>query len=242
MIDLHLHTDYSDGIYPPKELLSLAVKAGCDFISITDHDNIRAINEIFALLETGHNDIKYITGMEMDAVFNGLKLHILCYNFDHNSECIKNLFKHVALLKREYKARLNENIISSCADEMEKAKYKPSAEFIIENIHNAGGFVSLAHPIKLQNKFNMSLSALDLFTGELKDKGLDCIEAYHSLHDADDVKNYLEIAEKYRLKVTAGSDYHGINRNYKYKTDVNIGKVTSYDLTLDSGKFIKELL
>ena len=44
-VDLHLHTYYSDGIYSPEELISKAKNAGLSVISITDHDNVDAINE-----------------------------------------------------------------------------------------------------------------------------------------------------------------------------------------------------
>jgi hypothetical protein len=41
---------------------------------------------------------------------------------------------------------------------------------------------------------------------------LDAIEAYHSDHDARDVQRYLGYAQKYSLKVTGGSDFHGDNK------------------------------
>ena len=45
MIDLHIHTKYSDGTYTVKEVLQEAEKLGLKYISITDHDNCKAYDE-----------------------------------------------------------------------------------------------------------------------------------------------------------------------------------------------------
>ena len=39
-IDLHVHTNFSDGIYSPREVLELAKESDHGVISITDHDNL----------------------------------------------------------------------------------------------------------------------------------------------------------------------------------------------------------
>jgi len=44
---------------------------------------------------------------------------------------------------------------------------------------------------------------------ELCDAGLNAIEAYHSDHGAEDTELYLELARRYGLMVTGGSDFHG---------------------------------
>ena len=37
-IDLHIHTNLSDGVLTPEEVVNLALKNGCKKIAITDHD------------------------------------------------------------------------------------------------------------------------------------------------------------------------------------------------------------
>ena len=46
MIDLHLHTKYSDGSDSVLELLEKAEKLKLEYISITDHDNVNAYKEL----------------------------------------------------------------------------------------------------------------------------------------------------------------------------------------------------
>jgi len=72
----------------------------------------------------------------------------------------------------------------------------------VEHIREAGGIASLAHPIRV----NGDVPAL---MPELRDAGMNAIEAYHSDHDAEHTAMYLDLAAKYGLLVTGGSDYHG---------------------------------
>jgi len=76
----------------------------------------------------------------------------------------------------------------------------PSPETVIEMIHRAGGLASLAHPGRTQ---------IDARIPELRDAGLDALEAYHSDHDAAAADRYHRMADELGLLITGGSDYHG---------------------------------
>lgn len=76
MIDLHTHTDASDGIYNLRELVALAEKAGLRAIAITDHDTVRAARAIPSL----ETDMEVIAGMELsvyDDRLDYIDLHVL---------------------------------------------------------------------------------------------------------------------------------------------------------------------
>jgi predicted metal-dependent phosphoesterase TrpH len=49
----------------------------------------------------------------------------------------------------------------------------------------------------------------ELLVEDMIRAGMDGIEAYHSDHTEADVRRYTELAQAWRLPVTAGSDYHG---------------------------------
>ena len=72
----------------------------------------------------------------------------------------------------------------------------------VQRIRTAGGIASLAHPIRV----NGDVPAL---MPELRDAGMNAIEAYHSDHDAEHTALYLALARQYGLLVTGGSDFHG---------------------------------
>lgn len=92
---------------------------------------------------------------------------------------------------------------------------KPSPEEAISLIHTAGGKAFLAHPGLLK----MGWAEEELFINRLKSVGLDGIEAYYSRHTGPQIERFLELAKKYDLLVSAGSDFHG----EEIKADIKLG-------------------
>jgi 3',5'-nucleoside bisphosphate phosphatase len=82
-------------------------------------------------------------------------------------------------------------------------KTKVSALESIELIHQAGGLAVMAHP---------GLNRTDEIIPALVDAGLDGIECFHTRHSTAMSERYLEIAEKFNLLVTGGSDCHGFSK------------------------------
>jgi len=76
----------------------------------------------------------------------------------------------------------------------------------IVGIHAAGGLAVLAHPVSLGFENRLQL---DRMVRELKQAGLDGIEAYHSDHDDVLTRIILDMARSLGLGVTGGSDFHG---------------------------------
>ena len=84
LVDLHMHSYYSDGSFSPREVVELAKEKGLGFISITDHNTIEAHEEFeLACQELGMN---YVLGVELDCVFNNRSIHLLAYDFKVNDE------------------------------------------------------------------------------------------------------------------------------------------------------------
>jgi len=82
-------------------------------------------------------------------------------------------------------------------------KTKMSALESVQLIHQAGGLAVMAHP---------GLNRTDEIIPDLVDAGLDGIECFHTKHSTVMAERYLEIAEKYHLLVTGGSDCHGFSK------------------------------
>jgi len=80
MIDLHIHSNFSDGTDTWQAILQKAEGSGLKKISITDHDNC----EVYFHISNPQNFFsgEIITGIEMQAYFAGLSIEILGYGFD----------------------------------------------------------------------------------------------------------------------------------------------------------------
>ncbi len=91
LVDLHMHSYYSDGSLSPREVVELAKQKGLGFISITDHNTIEAHQEF----EEACRDLKmkYVLGVELDCVFNDRSIHLLAYDFKVNEEFDKIIKK-----------------------------------------------------------------------------------------------------------------------------------------------------
>lgn len=101
--------------------------------------------------------------------------------------------------------------------------YRMDARLVIDAIHKAGGIAILAHPKKIEDKYNIDIED---FLPDLIEIGIDGIEIYNSLHYNEDSRRYKEVAQKYNLLMSGGSDYHGPN----VKPDVKLGYLNIEDL------------
>lgn len=82
-------------------------------------------------------------------------------------------------------------------------KFKMSAADAIALIHQAGGVAVMAHP---------GLNRTDEVIPGMVEAGMDGIECFHTKHSTATVEHYLELADKFKLLVTGGSDCHGMSK------------------------------
>ena len=94
MIDLHMHTSYSDGTCSVSEILKEAEEKKLECISITDHDTCVAYNELknenIRKIYSG----KIIRGCELKSIVEGTTIEILGYNVD--TDMLNELLKKFA--------------------------------------------------------------------------------------------------------------------------------------------------
>lgn len=82
MIDLHTHTNYSDGTWSVEKLLKEAQQTGVEMLAITDHDTIKAHLELKEKDYSKYYNGRIVNGAEFNCVFNNAKIELLGYNFD----------------------------------------------------------------------------------------------------------------------------------------------------------------
>ena len=93
----------------------------------------------------------------------------------------------------------------------------PTPEAAIAAIHSMGGAAVWAHPFTRGHYTNLQMRRIAV---ELKDRGLDGIEAYYPLHTPTQVRTALQMAGDLDLLVSGGSDFHG--SRFK-KLDLGVG-------------------
>ncbi len=80
LIDLHSHTNESDGTFSPAELIAEAQRVGVRTLAITDHDTFAGYDQAVQFsMEAG---VHLICGIELSTKWNGTSVHLLGYFFD----------------------------------------------------------------------------------------------------------------------------------------------------------------
>ncbi len=249
LIDMHTHTNYSDGDYSPTELIELAKKQNIKILGITDHDTLEGIKNVPKNIK----GIKVIHGIELTAKVSKGRMHILGYNIDINNEELNNkmswlkdkstnsVISLIEQLKKDYKIyftheeikeliNANHNLgrpdlarllikkgyvktvqeafdkyLIAAYDKTRKVNKNLKPEECIKLILNSGGIPVLAHPhsLELDNK------QLEILLRKMIKQGLKGIEVYHSNNTKEEEEYYLYLANKYKLLISGGSDYHG---------------------------------
>lgn len=84
IVDLHVHSNKSDGSFTPSELVDYAVEKGLRAFALTDHDTTEGLDEAIAAA-TG-KEIEVIPGIEFSTEYEGKDIHIVGLYIDHKSE------------------------------------------------------------------------------------------------------------------------------------------------------------
>lgn len=77
MIDLHVHSNHSDGTLPPEDLVTLATQSGLSSFALTDHDTVSGIAKAKEAARSAGAAITVIAGTEISAAYKNRDIHVL---------------------------------------------------------------------------------------------------------------------------------------------------------------------
>lgn len=129
MIDLHVHSNCSDGTYTPEELVDYAMAKGLAAFALTDHDSIagldRAIDYAQELRKAGKEAPEVIPGIEFSTEYQGRDVHIVGLYIDHTAPAFHEKLREFvdSRTNRNHKMcrRLNEAGIDISYEELQAA-------------------------------------------------------------------------------------------------------------------------
>ena len=253
LIDLHSHTNESDGTFSPEQLIEEAVRSGVDALGVTDHDTFAGYD---AAREPARREVwSWCAASNFPPSCTAIRCTCWVTFRGQRTSGIREWVEDLQASRRERNVRLagrlrelgiditveeaeargrgmtgrphfaqimvEKGYVSNLRqafdeylDESAKGyvfRREPQFSEAVERIRAAGGIASLAHPIRVRGDVPALLP-------ELCDAGLNAIEAYHSDHGARETGLYLELARKYGLLVTGGSDFHG-----ELKPEIRLG-------------------
>lgn len=120
-----------------------------------------------------------------------------------NSKAIGRPHIAKALIEKNYFASMEEvfTTLLDCNGPAYVPHYKLTPEEAIQLVQTAGGTAILAHPGLIGN---------DEVVFKLIQNGLDGLEIYHPKHTQPQTEAYRALACTHNLKISGGSDFHGI--------------------------------
>jgi 3',5'-nucleoside bisphosphate phosphatase len=126
-IDLHTHSNYSDGSLSPSELIERAAAAGVEVLALTDHDSVAGLDE--AQRAARERGVKLVPGVEISAAWRSQAIHVLGLWIDPASSELRSLLHAQGELRRVRMRRI-------CA-RLEKLRL-PGAELLAAVERNPG--------------------------------------------------------------------------------------------------------
>ncbi|OGF29620.1 hypothetical protein A2533_01705 [Candidatus Falkowbacteria bacterium RIFOXYD2_FULL_35_9] len=91
-VDMHIHSHYSDGYFPPTEIVRQAYHAGLTTICLTDHDCWYGLPKFMQALKIF--GLQGLAGIEISSFLNGEILHILGYGIDYTqNELLESILR-----------------------------------------------------------------------------------------------------------------------------------------------------
>jgi predicted metal-dependent phosphoesterase TrpH len=119
IIDLHIHTNKSDGALSPKKVVEEAIKNRVSAIAIADHDTIDAYSdELFDYAES--NNVILIPAVEISTKIKKCGIHVLGYNFDLNDQNFREKLEKFRNIRHDY--------LNDVSKKLEELGYKVNVE------------------------------------------------------------------------------------------------------------------
>ena len=264
-VDLHIHSNYSDGSDTINSLVDVIVKANISTFALTDHDTNEGCEEIERILP---KNIKFIPSIELTCKAGDIKCHILGYNCNPKDEVLKALIEKGKILRKNkletrikylkdiwnieltkdelawlYSRKsvvkthianilvnrgLANNNLSAMAKYLDGCKAGDTRFDIneaIEAIHHSGGIAVWAHPIGGEGEKHISKAEFLEKLKKMKSFGIEGLECFYSRYSNEEINFLVNIANENRLYISAGSDYHGKNK------DIPIAKTNNNDVS-----------
>ena len=116
IIDLHIHSQSSDGVFTVEEIVKEAKRRNIEFMSITDHDSIGC--QLLAMDLARKAGIRYVSGVELNVTFSHPRYHagrpvaldFLGYQFDSENKDFRDKLQQMANYRKERAAKILRNL------------------------------------------------------------------------------------------------------------------------------------
>jgi len=253
--DLHCHSNVSDGMLLPAELVARAAAQGVTVLSLTDHDDVAGLEAAHAAaVEHG---IQLVNGVEISVTWGSHTLHIVGLGINPTHPTLKKglegirhgrgeraekmavqldkagiknslqgAYQHAGnknLIGRMHFARylVAQGIVKDVRTVFKKYLVKGKPGYVshqwaslaeaVSWIAASGGQAVIAHP----GRYQMGSGKMHELLEEFKNLGGVGIEVVTGSHTPEQYPQYAQLAQKFGLLSSRGSDFHAPGEGYR---------------------------
>ncbi len=139
-VDLHVHSNASDGTFSPSQVVELAKNAGLDAFALTDHDTTAGVPEA---LEKGRDlNIEVILGIEVSSSFDGTEIHILGLFVDPDDPVLAAMLEKMRISRGRRNEKMLENLAADGISFTKEELCGDNPDTIITRAHIAHALVA----------------------------------------------------------------------------------------------------
>ena len=109
-VDFHTHTNISDGVYSPEQLIDFSIAQNLIALAITDHDSVGGLER--AVKYAAEKNFNFIPGIEFSLGYSGGSFHLVGLYIDYNNERLHDTVKHLQEFRFDRARRMVEELNS----------------------------------------------------------------------------------------------------------------------------------
>jgi predicted metal-dependent phosphoesterase TrpH len=246
-IDLHTHSNCSDGALAPAELVAQAAAAGVEVLAVTDHDTVAGLEQ--AGHSAGVHGLRLVPGVEISSAWRAQAIHVLGLWIDPACAAFRSALDTQGERRRARMRKMctrleklglpgaqllaaveaspgvptrahlaNALVAGGHVDRADAAFRKylgsgkpanvaaewPALAVVVDWIRAAGGVAVLAHPAR----YALSAGARRQLLADFVAAGGAALEVVSGGNGASHVEAVAQLAVKYGLMGSVGSDFH----------------------------------
>ena len=194
LIDLHLHTTFSDGSLPPEEVVRLARSRGVGTLAITDHDSTGGVEPAIAAgIEA---DVQVVPGVEISAHDEDREVHMLAYGLElHKHPRLNELLAEIRESRRERLLAMIEALRAQGID-LDPADVLPPGQTAPARPHLARALIDGGHAGSIREVYDRFIGPdCEAYVGKMK---VSLADAAQLVHDAGGVAILAHPGSRYK--------------------------------------------
>lgn len=169
-IDLHVHSNRSDGSNTPEELVRMAIAKGLSAFALTDHDTVDGIDAAIeyvnrirtesadSLSPLSDSDIpEIIPGIELSTEYMGRDIHMLGLYIDHTSSAFKSYLQQFVASREERNRKMCANLTAAGIDISYEKLVKAFPDSVLTRAHYAVYLVNKGYSRSKEDAFSQYL-------------------------------------------------------------------------------------